>query len=120
MKRIIFVICAILSLAGVAVMSNSPAQPGMLPYTPTRLEWLTVDLEASYHQDFSRDSNYSLHYLPKPPNTVLIFVHYTAETSTGNLEKAIDAAKQQVNQDASSHGWSSWVKVEVQRKLIKK
>jgi len=120
MKGIILVSCAFLLLAALAVRSNPPAQPGMMPYTPTRLEWLAVDLEASYHQDFGRDSNYSLHYLPKPPNTVLIYVHYTNETGAGALDTAIEAAKQQVNQDASSHGWSSWMKIEVQRKLIKK
>jgi len=79
-----------------------------------------LDLEASYHQDFGRDSDYSLHYLPKPPNTILVFVHYKSETSAETLDKAIDTAKQLVNQDASAHRWSSWVKVEVQRKLIKK
>jgi hypothetical protein len=120
MKQIILVVGAGFLLAAFAARSNPPAQPGMVPYTPTRLEWLAVDLEASYHQDFSRDSPYSLHYLPKAPNTVLIFVHYTSETPPGTLEKVIDTAKQQVNQDASSHGWSSWAKVEVQRKLIKK
>ena len=90
----------------------------MVLYTPTRLEWLALDLEASYHEDFGPDSNYSLHYLPKPPNTVLIFVHYKSETSAETVNHAIDAAKEVVNQDASSHGWRSWVKVEVQRKLI--
>jgi len=120
MKQIIWGVCALSLLAALAARSNPPVQPGMMPYTPTRLEWLTVDLEASYHQDFGRDTPYSLHYLPKAPNTVLIFVHHTSETPAGALETAIDAAKQQVNQDASSHGWSSWVKIEVQRKLIKK
>src|SRR5215472_18374468 len=100
MKQSILAGCAMfVLLAAVAVRSNPPAQPGMMPYTPTRLEWLAVDLEASYHQDFSRDTPYSLHYLPKPPNTVLIYVHYTNETSTSALETAIDAAKGQVNQD---------------------
>jgi hypothetical protein len=120
MKKIILLACAGLLVAAFAARSNPPVQPGMMLYTPTRLEWLAVDLEASYHQDFSRDSNYSLHYLPKAPNTVLIYVHYTSETAATTLDSAIDAAKGQVSQDASSHGWSSWVKIEVQRKLIKK
>src|SRR5262249_61848142 len=117
MKKIVIGLCAGLLLAAVAVRSNPPAQPGMMPYTPTRLEWLAVDLEASYHQDFGRDSTYSLHYLPKPPNTVLIYVHYTSETPAGTLKIAMDAAKQQVNQDASSHGWSSWVTIADQGNL---
>ena len=124
--RSIVVICSV--VAGFVVASaalHSHAAPGlteagMIPYTPSRVEWLALDLEASYHQDFGRDSDYSLHYLPKPPNTILVFVHYKSETSVETVDKAIDTAKQLVNQDASAHRWSSWVKVEVRRKLIKK
>ena len=116
----LFTVCSI-AILGLAMHSGAPpTQPGMVPYTPTRLEWLAVDLEASYHEDFGRDSVYSLHYLPKPPNTVLIFVHYKNETPAETVNRAIDSAKEVVNQDASSHGWQSWVKVEVQRKLIQK
>ena len=114
-----FTLC-LMGVLGLAMHPAAPTQPGMTPYTPTRLEWLALDLEASYHQDFGRDSNYSLHYLPKPPNTVLIFVDYKSEASTEAVNHAIDSAKEVVSQDASSHGWRSWVKVEVQRKLIQK
>lgn len=116
----LFTVCSIGILGFAMHPAVPPTQPGMTPYTPTRLEWLALDLEASYHEDFDRNSDYSLHYLPKPPNTVLIFVHYNNEASAETVNHAIDAAKDVVNQDASSHGWRSWVKVEVQRKLIQK
>lgn len=116
----LFIVCAIAILGHAMRSAAPPVQPGMAPYTPTRLEWLALDLEASYHEDFARDSNYSLHYLPKPPNTVLIFVHYKSDTSAESVNHAIDSAKEVVYQDAASHGWRSWVKVEVQRKLIQK
>jgi len=116
----LFTVCSIGILGFAMHPAAPPTQPGMTPYTPTRLEWLALDLEASYHEDFGRNSDISLHYLPKPPNTVLIFVHYKSEASAEIVNHAIDAAKEVVNQDASSHGWRSWVKVEVQRKLIQK
>lgn len=90
-----------------------------MPYTPTRIEWLALDLEASYHQDFGRNGGISLHYLAKPPNTVLVFIHYTSEASAETVDNAIETAKQLVKQDAASHNWS-WVKIEVQRKRIEK
>jgi hypothetical protein len=116
----LFTVCTIAILGLAMQPAAPPTQPGMTPYTPTRLEWLALDLEASYHEDFGRNSDYSLHYLPKPPNTVLIFVHYKNEASAETVNHAIDAAKEVVNQDAASHGWRSWVNVEVQRKLIQK
>lgn len=116
----LFIVCLIAILGHAIHSAAPPVQPGMIPYTPTRLEWLALDLEASYHEDFARDTAYSLHYLPKAPNTVLIFVHYKSETPAETVNRAIDSAKEVVYQDASSHGWRSWVKVEVQRKLIQK
>ena len=116
----LFTVCSIVILKLAMQSAVPPTQPGMTPYTPTRLEWLALDLEASYHEDIGRNSDYSLHYLPKPPNTVLIFIHYKSEASADAVNHAIDAAKEVVYQDASSHGWRSWVKVEVQRKLIQK
>lgn len=116
----LFAVCSVATLALARQSVGSTTEPGMLPYAPTRLEWLALDLEASYHQDFSRDSDYSLHYISKPPNTVVIYVHYVSEASAGTVDNAIDTAKQLVDQDASTHGWSSWVKVQVQRRLVKK
>lgn len=124
--RSIVVTCAAVAgfVAALATLHSRaapvPTEPGMTLYTPTRLEWLALDLEASYHQDFARDNDYSLHYIAKPPNTVLLFVHYTSEASAETVDNAIDTAKQLVKQDAISHGWSSWVKAEVSRKLVKK
>lgn len=125
MRRIV-VLCAAVAgfVAALATLHSRaapvPPEPGMLPYTPTRVEWLALELEASYRQDFSNDSDYSVHYLAKPPNTILIFVHYRNETSAAKVDSGIDAAKQIVRQTASAHNWSSWVKVEVSRKLVKK
>ena len=121
--RSIVVVCAVVAafVAGLQVHSHAApsTEPGMMPYTPTRIEWLALDLEASYHQDFNHDTDCSLHYISKPPNTVLIFVHYTSQTSPETVDNAIAAAKQVVKADAASHNWS-WVRIEVQRKFIKK
>ena len=63
----LFTICSIAILGHAVHSAAPPTQPGMGSYTPTRLEWLALDLEASYHEDLGRDSVYSLHYLPKRP-----------------------------------------------------
>ncbi len=124
--RSIVLICATVAglVAAFATLHSSaapvPTEPGMVPYTPTRIEWLALELEASYREDIGSDNDYSVHYLAKPPNTVIIFVHYTGKTSAAIVDRGIDTAKQLVKQDASSHGWSSWVKVEVSRKLVEK
>src|SRR5215467_11327123 len=82
----LFTVCSI-AILKLALQSAVPpaqpgrAQPGMTPYTPTRLEWLALDLEASYHEDIGQKRVYSLHYLQKQPNTVIILAQYKSEAS---------------------------------------
>jgi hypothetical protein len=119
MRRLV-VICAVVAsfVAGLQVHSHAapPTEPGMMPYTPTRIEWLALELEASFHQDFSSDSPYALHYIAATPNTIFIVVQYRNNAPIGVVDKAIDVAKRLVNAHASSNGWS-WVKIEVSRSL---
>ena len=55
----LFTICSIAILGHAMHSAAPPTQPGMAPYNPTRPAWLTLDLEASYREDFGRDSVYS-------------------------------------------------------------
>lgn len=122
--RIFAMVCTVARFVAVFVTLYSgaapvPTEPGMMLYTPMRIEWLALELEASYRQDIGNDNDYSVHYIAKPPNTILILVHYRNKTSATTLDSGIDTAKQIVRQTASAHNWSSWVKVEVTRKLVK-
>lgn len=113
-----FVILSLVCSARVIQSRTETVPPGMMPYTPTRLDWLVLNLEAYNRNDFSSDSDYSLGYVAKNPDTVVIHVYYLPKASAGIVDRAIDTAKQLANQEASRNGWSPWVKVEVQRKLL--
>ena len=93
--------------------------PGLQSYTPTRLEWLELELQASSREeDFTNPGySYSVDYLAKPPDTIVVLAQYSKGTSAGLVDRAIEHCKRMVEKRASSHGWSEWVKVEVQRHL---
>ena len=119
--RTILVICAVVAsfVVGLQVHSHAtprPTEPGMMPYTPTRLEWLALDLEALYRIPILSEGNYGVDYWAKPPNTIKIAVVYTHDASAGIVDLVIEQAKGLAKTDASSHGWP-WVKIEVERKL---
>jgi hypothetical protein len=96
-----------------------PTEPGMIAYTPTRVEWLALQLEADYRdENFENVGQYSIGFAPKFPNTIMILVNYTGAASAANVDTAIDVARILVKKEASNYGWSDWVKVEVQRKVL--
>jgi len=119
--RNIVVICVVAAslVAALQVHSHAaphPTEPGMVPYTPTRLEWLAVELEASYHSTMENKNDYAISFVPKQPNTILVYVQYLNDAP--KIQTAIDTGKILVNRTASHHGWS-WVKIEVQRAPLK-
>ena len=117
-QRILLALCLMLSAAAFR-HSNPPAEPGMMPYTPNRLEWLALTLEANYGSQYNPNSGYNLMYIPTFPNTITIFVQYTDQTSAATIERVIENAEGFVHREATNYGLNSWVKVEARRDLTK-
>ena len=119
--RRLFVISAIVAafVAGLQVHSRAapPTEPGLMPYPPTRIEWLALDLEAFYRVQLGSNSNYMLDFYATTPSTIKIVVLYTHDADARVVDIAIERAESLVHTHASNHGWS-WIKVEVERKLI--
>jgi len=107
------------SVRAIHAGTDQPSYAGMLPYTPTRLEWLELNLEANFREEDDVDPaiRYSINYVARPPNTIVIFAQYSKRTPAGLVDKAIEHCKRMAEKEASSRGWSQWVKIEVKRDL---
>ncbi len=97
----------------VAVLLIAPAgsrADGRDPYTPTKLEWLVLELEAN---SSIRDAvlHFSVHFLGKEPNTVLVEVEYDEQANAALMQKAIKESKRHALAMARARRWN-WVKVE--------
>ena len=91
--------------------------PGSMPYLPSRLEWLAVDMNASLRTDFTVDHPYSITFLKNAKErNLVIFVSRMPDltpTDRQRLDAELKVAKYVVAKRAESLGWSSWLNVEV-------
>jgi len=89
--------------------------PGAVAYVPTRIEWLTVSLQAALRDYSSLDqSGYLLDITNPDSETVMIFVRYTPDVKRDEMNLAIDTAHKVIKTTAESYGWDRWLKVKEQ------
>jgi len=105
----------------------SPAWPqtrkvpeGFQPYVPTRLEWLEVELNASYRVDISSDNYFGMSFLADHAgDAIVIIVRYSPKVNREYMNRSIDLAKQMISKTAETNGWSSWLKVKEDVEMMK-
>jgi hypothetical protein len=100
--------------ASVLVYANSQTQklsPGLQPFTPTRIDWLTTTLQASLRDEVLDTNGYTLQIANPDPETILIYVRYRASVNREAMNIFIDTAREVIQITAKSYGWENWVKV---------
>lgn len=101
---------------GVAAITAATAQvqirEGSRLYSPTRIEWLCMELNAESKEELTNPPGYSKHftYSGNDPDTVIVFVRYLPTTDRELLNAVVNNAKQLVELKAKNRGWT-WVKV---------
>jgi hypothetical protein len=90
----------------------SQSRPGSSPYTPTRLEWLTVELNAFARIQTLATERFTLMFTPRPTDdTIVVYVRYLPNVNQNDLRGAIREARNIINIIAKRHGWDGWVSV---------
>lgn len=114
MKRI-FAIVGVLFVVGASFVGGQQQanRPSQERYTPTKGEWLAVDLNATFRSDNLIQTGLSISYgYDVFEDTVVIHVTYVpSKIDRAIMNKHIDAARNAVKSVAKLHGWDSWVKV---------
>lgn len=98
----------------VVVYASSQAQklsPGLQPFTPTRMDWLTTTLQASLRDEKLDTNGYTLQIASSDAETILIYVIYKPDVNREAMNISIDAARDVINITAKRYGWDKWVKV---------
>ena len=111
--RVVLALSLVFNLAEPAYAQAAQRRPeGALPYTPSRLEWLAVELNAGGRVDLSEASGFSLDYVPiESENTILIFVRYLPAVNRDAMDIAIDNARSIVALKTKALHWTSWLRV---------
>ena len=83
---------------------------GGKPYSPTRLEWLTLDLAAHLRVPLSESTGYSMDFAA-PPGTdgIVISVRYLPSVNREVMNLNIDSARKIIAFDSKVYGWSRWL-----------
>jgi len=89
--------------------------PGLEPYTPTKIEWLTLECQAEL-RDYSslEGGGYSIDIANPDFETIVIYVQYTPNVIREAMNAGIDGARKVIEMKAKWHGWETWVKVKEQ------
>ena len=80
-------------------------------YFPTKLEWLTLQLNARYQTAFSE--LVGIFEENKDKDTITIELTYTPNSTVKQRNETIELMKHAVQLEAMRYGWQDWVKTEV-------
>ena len=112
LTRVIRSLPLVAVLCGLAHLQGRPPLEGNRPYTPTRLEWLAVELNAQLRVDLSESTGYMMQFIPVGnADTIMIYVTYLPSVNRDAMNITINNAKEVMAIETRSRGWSSWLKV---------
>lgn len=115
MKKLIvfFVVMAATAVSMSQQLSDSErVAEGMKPYSPSRLEWLAVELNAMYRTDMTSDTYFSITFISLENSaTILILVQYGKEVNRELMNNAVETARHCLNKTIKAQGWGNWVLV---------
>jgi hypothetical protein len=103
------------------VRAQSPAidRPGDAIYTPTKLEWTALELQADYGQtNWTSETPVTINFSPlNDGNTVLCLLQYTPEVPAATVKIDRDSAQKVFDIYAGSRGWS-WLRLQFREKIL--
>ena len=88
----------------------SGKNPGGVPYTPSRIEWLAVELNSVASRRFSAEGDHELQFVPRW-NGIQVYVSHLPTMDKESLKAVVSEAKTAAYLAAKRHGWDSWLKV---------
>jgi hypothetical protein len=120
-KTALIAICMMIFVSSIVWAQDQTGKlEGIKPFTPTRLEWLAVELNASSRvEELFVNPHLTMDFVPMMnSNTIIIYVTYLPNTDRKIINKYIDGARKLISKKAKSYGWSSWLKVKENLKMI--
>jgi hypothetical protein len=105
-----------LFLAGIGAFalaqSRTSQREGAKPFTPTRLEWMAVELNAQMRTDATAENPFQMTFVPvENEDAILIYVTYLPSVDREIMNQAVETARQVIAINSKSRGWNSWMNV---------
>ncbi len=134
-RFIIAVFFIITSLAGpqdgpvgtlLAMEQQMSDQPGLTPYTPTKIEWLALTVNSQLQYEHHATDPYELFVVQADHDTLQIFIQYLPAVyprpragdprpyPSGDpkiWKSKIQAVREKIMTTATRYGWETWIKI---------
>lgn len=115
---ILGILIIIAFLTGTWAQDHLSTLEGWKPYTPSRLQWLALELNAALRVRLSEESGYSMDFVPiENEDAILIYVRYLPSVNREVMNISINSARDVILIKVESYGWTSWLKVKEDIKL---
>lgn len=120
-RNILLILCTVVAFSlEIEAQEKTSKLEGWKPYTPSRLEWLAVELNATCNVPFSKDPGYSLALIPiEKEDAIMIYVNYFPNVNREIMNINIDYVRDIIAIKTESYGWSTWLKVKEQIQVVK-
>jgi hypothetical protein len=93
-------------------------RPGDAPYTPTKLEWAALELQARYGQHWTSETPVSREFLPLDDGrTVICLLQYLPELPPSAVNMDREMAQALFEKYATHRGWP-WLRLQFQEKVL--
>ena len=91
--------------------TSAYASKGSEGYTPSKLEWLAMEMNVMSKTEASTSGIYMAFVGIERSNEILIYVRYHPSTDRELLNLQINNAKELIHKKATGYGWTSWLKI---------
>jgi hypothetical protein len=92
------------------VNTEKAGGPGFVRYTPSRIEWLALELQAYYGDTSFGNERHKVNFLVDGDDTIIIVVHYLSGVDREQMNKRVESARRIIGLSARNRGWN-WVKI---------
>jgi len=102
-------------------------QPGLTPYTPTKIEWLALTVNSQLQYERHTNDPYELFVVQADHDTLQIFIRYLPAVyprpragdprpfPAGDpeaMKRKVKTAREKIMTTAKRYGWDTWVKIQ--------
>ncbi len=124
-RTIVSVVCFAAVVTISAVLAQSPTLQrelqGTKPYTPTRLEWLAVKLNAYYRYDSLREPalGFNVTFVTiENEDSILLYVQHMRDANRASMNITVNSARKIFDMEVKNRGWDSWVKLREKIEMV--
>ena len=87
-------------------------RPGLTPYTPTKIEWLALVVNAQLREQPSSDRLFSISIVEADYETLTIVARHQPTANRELVTRSIATARGVIMSTAKRYGWDNWVKIQ--------